>query len=193
MVRKTRRKTSCERSSASSRSPSRFVASCTTIRWCSVTSSAHAASSRAAHRCTNVASRTPRSDQLATRACFTRKSRTTSPTIAKLDTGLIGKFPEGPILSGDTPMRRALFFVAAVSLAVAAAAGVFEVVRDRDYRTQLNRGDEALRGDQVVRAVEAYSVAVALRPDSMLARLRRGEAYQRRGDLDAALRDFRDA
>jgi len=90
-------------------------------------------------------------------------------------------------------MRRALFFIAAVSLAAAGAAGVVEVVRDRDYRTQLNRGDAALRAEQFVPAVEAYSGAVALRPDSMLARLRRGEAYQRRGDLDAALRDFRDA
>ena len=45
MVRKTRRKTSWDRSSASSRSPSRFTASCTTMRWCSATSSAQAASS----------------------------------------------------------------------------------------------------------------------------------------------------
>jgi len=90
-------------------------------------------------------------------------------------------------------MRRALFFLAAVSVAAAGAFGVFEIVRDRDYRTQLNRGDAALRADQVVPAIEAYSGAVTLRPDSMLARLRRGEAYQRRGDLDAALRDFRDA
>src|SRR5205814_7523157 len=29
--------------------------------------------------------------------------------------------------------------------------------------------------------------------DAMLPRLRRGEAYQGRGDLDAAVRDFRDA
>ena len=42
-------------------------------------------------------------------------------------------------------------------------------------------------------AIEAYSGAIALRPDSMLAHLRRGETYQRRGDLDAAARDFRTA
>ena len=47
--------------------------------------------------------------------------------------------------------------------------------------------------DQTFPAIEAYSGAVALRPDAMLPRLRRGEAYRRRGDLDAAVRDFREA
>src|SRR5439155_2050641 len=39
--------------------------------------------------------------------------------------------------------------------------------------------------------LEAYSGAVALRPDSMLAHLRRAEAYQRRGEIEEAVRDFR--
>ena len=38
------------------------------------------------------------------------------------------------------------------------------------------------RDDQTFGAIEAYSGAIALRPDSMLAHLRRGETYQRRGD-----------
>jgi tetratricopeptide (TPR) repeat protein len=90
-------------------------------------------------------------------------------------------------------MRRLLLLVAVLAAAAVAATVAYEVIRDRDYRTLLNHGDSALRGEQVVAAIEAYSGAVALRPDSMLARLRRGEAYQRRGDLDAAVRDFRDA
>ncbi len=65
------------------------------------------------------------------------------------------------------------------------------VARDRDYQRLLARGDRALIEDQTFGAIEAYSGAVALRPDSMLARLRRGETYQRRGDLDAAAHDFR--
>src|SRR5712691_8231256 len=68
--------------------------------------------------------------------------------------------------------------------------------RDRDYRALLARGDSALRDEQTFGAIEAYSGAIALRPDSMLAHLRRGEAYQRRGeggDLDQASRDFRAA
>ncbi len=90
-------------------------------------------------------------------------------------------------------MRRLLLLLAVLVAAGAASTVAYQVIRDRDYRTLLNRGDAALRAEQIVPAIEAYSGAVALRPDSMLARLRRGEAYQRRGDLDAAVRDFRDA
>jgi tetratricopeptide (TPR) repeat protein len=90
-------------------------------------------------------------------------------------------------------MRRVLLLIAVLAVAAVAAAVTFQVVRDRDYRTLLAGGDAALRSEQVVTAIEAYSGAVALRPDSMLPRLRRAEAYQRRGDLDAAVRDFRDA
>ncbi len=90
-------------------------------------------------------------------------------------------------------MRRPLLVTAVLAVATAAAIASYEVIRDRDYRALLAQGDAALRADQSVAAVEAYSGAAALRPDSMLPRLRRGEAYQRRGDLDAAVRDFRDA
>src|SRR6185503_9922763 len=47
--------------------------------------------------------------------------------------------------------------------------------------------------EQTFGAIEAYSGAIALRPDSMLPHLRRGEAYQRRGELEEAARDFRAA
>jgi tetratricopeptide (TPR) repeat protein len=90
-------------------------------------------------------------------------------------------------------MRRAFLTIAVLTVAAAAATIAFQVMRDRDYRTLLSRGDAALRSDLTFPAVEAYSGAVAMRPDAMLPRLRRGEAYQRRGDLDAAVRDFRDA
>ena len=80
-----------------------------------------------------------------------------------------------------------------MTVAGAAATVAYQLMGDRDYRTLLARGDTALRSDQTFPAIEAYSGAVALRPDSMLPRLRRGEAYQHRGDLDAAVRDFRDA
>ena len=90
-------------------------------------------------------------------------------------------------------MRRVLLFIVVLTLAVGAATVAFQMLRDRDYRAFVARGDAALRGEQVVAAIEAYSGAAALRPESMLPRLRRGEAYQRRGDADAAVRDFRDA
>src|ERR1043166_9262841 len=90
-------------------------------------------------------------------------------------------------------MRRVLLLVGSVSVTVIGATVAYGVLRDREYQRQLGQGDEALRAEQTVSAIEYYSGAVVLRPDSMLARLRRGEAYQRRGDLEAALRDFRDA
>jgi tetratricopeptide (TPR) repeat protein len=66
-------------------------------------------------------------------------------------------------------------------------------VRERDYRQQLSRGDAARRSEQTFAAIEAYSAAIGLHPDSMLAHLRRAETYEQRGDLDAAVRDFREA
>lgn len=80
--------------------------------------------------------------------------------------------------------------------AVGGAAAYQAAARQRDYSVLLSRGDIALRDDQTFAAIEAYSGAIALRPDSMLAYLRRGQTYQRRGDrgdLDAAARDFRQA
>ena len=85
----------------------------------------------------------------------------------------------------------ALLAVAAIAM-VAYQAGL----RQRDYRISVLRGDAALASDQTFAAIEAYSGAIALRPESMLGYLRRGETYRRRadrGDLEAAARDFRKA
>jgi tetratricopeptide (TPR) repeat protein len=90
--------------------------------------------------------------------------------------------------------------IAAFAVLLAAAAGAafaYQVAaRQRDYRALVVRGDAALRDDQTFAAIEAYSGAIVLRPDSMLAHLRRGETYRKRadrGDLEAAARDFRKA
>jgi tetratricopeptide (TPR) repeat protein len=91
-------------------------------------------------------------------------------------------------------MKRGLIVL--VVLTVIAAGAAFsqqEAARGRDYRNFLARGDTALRDDQTFGAIEAYSGAIALRPDSMLAYLRRGETYRRRGELEAAAKDFQTA
>ena len=94
-------------------------------------------------------------------------------------------------------MKRFLALVVVLAISAVGAASVYQAVaRQRDYRALLTRGDAALHEDQTFAAIEAYSGAIALRSDSMLAYLRRGETYQRRGDrgdLDAAARDFRKA
>src|SRR5437764_6321752 len=94
-------------------------------------------------------------------------------------------------------MKRAILAVLVlVATAVGAASAYQAAARQRDYRTRLSRGDAALAQDQTFSAIEEYSGAIALRGDAMLAYLRRAETYQRRGDrgdLDAAVKDFRKA
>jgi tetratricopeptide (TPR) repeat protein len=54
-------------------------------------------------------------------------------------------------------------------------------------------GDRAAAADQPFEALESYSGAIALRPESMIAHLKRGRLYRERGELDAAARDLRRA
>jgi tetratricopeptide (TPR) repeat protein len=76
----------------------------------------------------------------------------------------------------------------------AASAGVYSAyATDREYGRLIAMGDRAVNEDQPFQALEAYSGAIALRPDSMLAHLKRGRMYRERGDLDAAARDLRRA
>ena len=93
-------------------------------------------------------------------------------------------------------MKRAIFALAVLVLAVVGGGAAYQAVAQRNYSALLTRGDAALRDEQAFNAIEAYSGAIALRPGSMLAYLRRGQTYQRRGekgDLEAAARDFRTA
>ncbi len=78
-------------------------------------------------------------------------------------------------------------------VAVAAAVAMQTAGRERSYRTLLDQGELALQDGDTFGAIEAFSGAVALHPDSMLAHLRRGESYRQRGELEAAARDFRSA
>jgi tetratricopeptide (TPR) repeat protein len=89
-----------------------------------------------------------------------------------------------------------------VVLATALAAVVtvttvvwMEVRQEREFRRLVAEGDAALAADRTSEAIEAFSGALAFKPDSMLAHLQRAETYRRRGDSDlpAALRDAREA
>jgi tetratricopeptide (TPR) repeat protein len=91
-------------------------------------------------------------------------------------------------------MKRAVGAILVLALtAVGGAIAYQAAAREQQYRVLLSRGDLALRDGQAFGAIEAFSGAIALRPESMLAHLRRGETYRQRGDLDAAARDFRKA
>ncbi|MGC4083836.1 MAG: tetratricopeptide repeat protein [Vicinamibacterales bacterium] len=91
-------------------------------------------------------------------------------------------------------MKRALVLTALIAVAAVVVALAYRAAaRDRGYRTLIESGEAALASDDTLAAVEDFSGAIALRPDAMLARLRRGETYSRRGDYDVAARDFRAA
>lgn len=91
-------------------------------------------------------------------------------------------------------MRRLVLALLVLGAAATVGASVYTAyATDRDYTRFISAGDEALAADQATHALEAYSGAIISRPDSMLAHLKRGITYRRRGDLEAALRDLRKA
>jgi tetratricopeptide (TPR) repeat protein len=77
---------------------------------------------------------------------------------------------------------------------VALLAIVLNVVdRDRRYQALLAEGDRALAAENPFAAAQAYSAAIGLRPDSMAAHLRRGQAYRAEKRDDDAIRDWQEA
>jgi tetratricopeptide (TPR) repeat protein len=81
----------------------------------------------------------------------------------------------------------------AATVLIAGMAGVFiytSITQDREYARLVAAGDQALGNDQTFPAIEAFSGAIALKPDVMLAYLKRGETYRYRGEPQAALRDL---
>jgi tetratricopeptide (TPR) repeat protein len=86
--------------------------------------------------------------------------------------------------------------LALLGLTVVVAAGVMIVQhanRDRNYVRLLQAGQQALDVGNSYAAVEAFTGALTLRPDSMVAYYHRGEAYRSQHRDDEAARDFRDA
>jgi tetratricopeptide (TPR) repeat protein len=94
-------------------------------------------------------------------------------------------------------MKRALAWAGVIAAIVAGAAvgaaAVQHLYSDREYRRLLASGDQALASGNAYAAVEAFSGALAFRPDSMVAFLRRGEAYRDQRRFDEAIRDWRQA
>lgn len=96
--------------------------------------------------------------------------------------------------SARKAMRRPfLFSLLVAAAAVAGALAWTAVAGEQEYQRLIEAGDRALAADLPYPALEAYSGAIALQPDSMLAHLKRGITYQARGELAEALRDLRRA
>jgi tetratricopeptide (TPR) repeat protein len=90
-------------------------------------------------------------------------------------------------------VKRVLAGILLLVLTGAAVYGYTLTERERTYRQLIADGDAALSRDDAEAAIGAFSGAIALKGDSMLAYLKRGETYRRRGELVAAIRDLRRA
>jgi tetratricopeptide (TPR) repeat protein len=96
-----------------------------------------------------------------------------------------------------SPVKRPLALLGLVlvvgGIAIVGAAIFQHISGERHYRRLLADGERALRGGNSYAAIEAFSGALAFRPDSMVAHYRRAEAYRAQDRDDEALRDLRDA
>jgi tetratricopeptide (TPR) repeat protein len=91
-------------------------------------------------------------------------------------------------------MRRlAPILILVVAAGVAGAFAYSVYATERDFERFVRDGDEAVTADLPYQAIEAYSGAIALRPDSIIAHLKRGIVYRTQGALEDALRDLRRA
>jgi tetratricopeptide (TPR) repeat protein len=91
------------------------------------------------------------------------------------------------------PVKRVATLVGVVVIAAAAVATVERLNKDRRYQELLADGERALDLGHSYPAIEAFSGALALRPTSMVAYYRRGEAYGQQGQFETAVRDLRAA
>ena len=91
-------------------------------------------------------------------------------------------------------MRPTLVVVVFVAITgVAGALAYSALANEREFERRIVEGDQAVAAERHFEAIEAFSGAIALKPDSMLAHLKRGAVYLDQSQLDAALRDLREA
>ena len=90
-------------------------------------------------------------------------------------------------------MKLAIAVAGLIGLAVASSLAVQQLNRGEQFRVLMADGDRALASGNSYAAIEAYSGAVALRPDSMASHLRRGQAYEGQRRQDEAIRDYVEA
>ena len=89
--------------------------------------------------------------------------------------------------------RLVVISVGLAALTVGVVVAWYAVRQEREFQRLIATGDAALAADQSYGAIEAFSGALALKGDSMLGHLKRGDTYRRRGELTAALRDLEEA
>jgi tetratricopeptide (TPR) repeat protein len=91
-------------------------------------------------------------------------------------------------------VKRGVFLAIWAAALLTGALLAWNAVRDeREFRRLLALGDQELGAGDTLSAIDAFSGAVALKNDSMVAYLKRGDGYRRRGEFAASLRDLREA
>jgi tetratricopeptide (TPR) repeat protein len=90
-------------------------------------------------------------------------------------------------------VRKTALLTAVVVLAAAGLLVLQRLNQEQHYRLLLDQGEQALRRGRPYAAIEAFSGALALRPASMVAFYRRGEAYAAQDQNDRAVRDLQEA
>jgi tetratricopeptide (TPR) repeat protein len=76
---------------------------------------------------------------------------------------------------------------------LAAAYGYVVIRSESSHQDLIRQGDAAMAAGDLSSAIEAFSGAIAIKGDSMIGYLMRGDAYRRRDELEAALRDLKHA
>jgi tetratricopeptide (TPR) repeat protein len=90
-------------------------------------------------------------------------------------------------------VKRVVFLALLLGAGLAAGYGYFVTTTESGHRDLIEQGDAALDRGDVSTAIELFSGAIVLRDDAMIGYLKRGDAYRRRDELEAALRDLRRA
>ena len=90
-------------------------------------------------------------------------------------------------------VKRLLAGIVLLAVAAGAMYGYTFVRRDARYQDYIAQGDAAQARDNMSAAIEAFSGAIAVKPEAMLGYPKRGEIYRKRGELEAAMRDLRRA
>ncbi len=90
-------------------------------------------------------------------------------------------------------MKRAIFAGLLLLGSLAAAYSYVVTRRENSHRDLIRGGDAAMAAEDFSTAIELFSGAITLKGDSMIGYLKRGDAYRRRDELEAALRDLRHA
>jgi tetratricopeptide (TPR) repeat protein len=90
-------------------------------------------------------------------------------------------------------VKRAIAAILLLLGSLAVAYGFVVTRRENSHRELIQRGDAAMSQGDLSTAIEMFSGAITLKPDSMVGYLKRGDAYRRRDELEAALRDLQQA